>query len=205
MLDELNPLAVAFQVVTGDQAVAEELRPEAIHGHASGQRVCRPRDPLGEFEAAAAVTERGTLAAGEHVEKAQPIPGEHRGDEDEELVHETSREKRRGERLGVGFGLAVVAEDEDGNRIYDEQGNIKVAERLCQSCYGTGWEILAPETLLKARIAIFDKLVPSLKQIEHTGDAAATHPGWVVQIVNAVAPAGGGERVPPQVNARKEE
>lgn len=96
--------------------------------------------------------------------------------------------------------------DEDGNRLYDADGNIKVAERLCQSCYGTGWEILAPETLLKARIAIFDKLVPSLKQVEHTGDAAAQHPGWVVQIVNAVAPAGGGgERVPPQVNARKEE
>ena len=95
--------------------------------------------------------------------------------------------------------------DADGNRVLDAEGNIVVAERLCQSCYGTGWEVLTPETLLKARIAIFDKLVPSLKQVEHSNTDGTMRPQWVVQMVQVAPQGAAGGKTPPQINAPHEE
>lgn len=66
----------------------------------------------------------------------------------------------------------------------DENGEIRWVLRKCESCAGTGRERMHVSEVLKARIAILDKLVPSLKQVDHTSqDGSHITRKWIMEVV----------------------
>ncbi len=86
-----------------------------------------------------------------------------------------------------------VSVDENGSRQRDEQGNLKFNVRLCESCLGTGRERMHVADVLKARTSIFDKIVPSLKQVDHSStDGSMTPKRYELHFVGGPAlPQGG--------------
>lgn len=99
-----------------------------------------------------------------------------------------------------------VAVDENGTKQRDENGTLKTHVRLCESCLGTGYERMHVADLLKARISIFDKVVPSLKQVEHVDpDGVREKAGWKLVIVDPRQPLPLDPKVPPALQAKREE
>jgi len=105
------------------------------------------------------------------------------------------------------FGLCetrYVTVDESGTRQRDDQGNLKFNVRLCESCLGTGRERMHVSDVLKARQSIFDKVVPSLKQVDHSNDDGSLKPGWKMVIVQADALTPGSGKTPPMLQQKRD-
>jgi len=98
-----------------------------------------------------------------------------------------------------------VSVDENGSRQRDEQGNLKYNVRLCESCLGTGRERMHVADVLKARISIFDKVVPSLKQIDHSSEDGSMKPGWKMVILQPDALKPGSSKTPPMLQQKRDE
>ena len=98
-----------------------------------------------------------------------------------------------------------VTVDESGARQRDEQGNLKFNVRLCESCLGTGRERMHVSDVLKARVSIFDKIVPSLKQVDHQStDGSMTPKRYEVHFVGGPVIPAGGSTAKAQLQSRKE-
>jgi hypothetical protein len=98
-----------------------------------------------------------------------------------------------------------VSVDESGTRLREADGSLKWNVRLCESCLGTGRERMHVADVLKARQSIFDKVVPSLKQIDHSSDDGSVKAGWTVVFPTMVAPAPGGGRTPPMLQQKRDD
>jgi hypothetical protein len=100
-----------------------------------------------------------------------------------------------------------VRVNEAGERVRNAEGNLEFHVRLCESCLGTGMERMHVADVLKARTSIFDKIVPSLKQVDHSNDDGSLKPGWKMVIfspeVEALKPRHGD--TPPILQAKKED
>lgn len=90
-----------------------------------------------------------------------------------------------------------VVVDEFGTRQREADGKLKWKLRLCESCLGTGRERMHVTDVLKARTSIFDKIVPSLKQIDHSStDGSMTPKRYELHFVGGPAVASGGSPKP---------
>jgi hypothetical protein len=98
-----------------------------------------------------------------------------------------------------------VTVDENGSRQRDEQGNLKFNVRLCESCLGTGRERMHVADVLKARTSIFDKIVPSLKQIDHSNDDGSLRPGWTMVFPKVMDLKPGSGKTPPMLQQKRDE
>jgi len=52
---------------------------------------------------------------------------------------------------------------------YRISGTDRLADRVCESCYGSGFEKCSPELRLKSAAELAHYIEPVLKAIEHTG------------------------------------
>ncbi len=106
------------------------------------------------------------------------------------------------------FGLCetrYVSVDENGTRQRDDQGNLKYNVRLCESCLGTGRERMHVTDVLKARQSIFDKIVPSLKQVDHSNDDGSLRPGWTMVFPKVMELKPNGGKTPPMLQQKRDE
>lgn len=77
------------------------------------------------------------------------------------------------------------ARDENGALVRDASGALVLHVRICESCFGSGWEKLNPKLILDARVWFGDKTVPTLKQVDHVSSDDSTRPSWNVVVVKA--------------------
>ena len=94
---------------------------------------------------------------------------------------------------------------ESGARLRDAEGNLEFHVRLCESCLGTGYERMHVTDVLKARTSIFDKIVPSLKQIDHSNDDGSLRPGWTMVFPQVLDLKPNGGKTPPMLQQKRDE
>ncbi len=64
------------------------------------------------------------------------------------------------------------------------QGLERLSERTCQSCYGSGREVLSPKDRISAAEYLGRRLEPDLKAVELSNpDGSMKPPGWAVFFV----------------------
>lgn len=77
-------------------------------------------------------------------------------------------------------------------------GRQDASERVCQSCWGTRWEPVKPETKLKADEMLLQRIVPTMKQIDHVSTDGSSKPSYQVAILH-LGPDGKVQLPAPQV------
>lgn len=90
--------------------------------------------------------------------------------------------------FGDGETLYAKVDPETGARIRDSEGIAVWERRKCESCGGTCRERMHVADVLKARTSIFDKIVPSLKQVDHSNEDGSLRQSWVVTLAPEVKP-----------------
>jgi len=95
--------------------------------------------------------------------------------------------------------------DESGTRQREADGSLKWKVRLCESCLGTGRERMHVTDVLKARQSIFDKIVPSLKQVDHSSEDGSMRKGWTVIMPVIEPPKPGRGKTPPMLQQKRDE
>ena len=108
--------------------------------------------------------------------------------------------------FGRGKTFYAKNDPETGEVMIDDAGDKIWEERKCQSCGGTLREKLDVTDVLKARQIILDKIVPSLKQIDHSNDDGSLRPGWTMVFPKVMeAPRPGHGKTPPMLQQKKED
>lgn len=101
--------------------------------------------------------------------------------------------------------LYAKPDPETGEQMRDDEGIAMWERRKCLSCRGTGWENMKVSDVLSARTSIFDKIVPSLKQVDHSNDDGSLRKGWTVIMPVIEPPKPGSGKTPPMLQQKRDD
>ena len=83
-----------------------------------------------------------------------------------------------------------VMRDDHDKILRNPDGSLKFHVRVCESCYGSGYEHVEPRTMLAAASELAKKMIPDLKQIDPNAkegaEQAAVNVKWAT--INFVQP-----------------